>query len=141
MLRSLPIIPSPKFICKFIPYRIPNNVDIYLFTHFEIFFLTKWHHSLTLFCNFLLISKDTYCVQSLSCVWLFVTPWTVAYQAILSLGFFRQEYWSGLAFPTSSESSRPGDQTCVPSISCTGRWILYHSATSEVPRITNIDLK
>ena len=35
-------------------------------------------------------------VQSLSCVQLFVTPWTVAHQAPLSVGFSRQQYWSGL---------------------------------------------
>ena len=35
-------------------------------------------------------------VKSLSRVRLFVTPWTVAYQAPLSMGFSRQEYWSGL---------------------------------------------
>ena len=39
----------------------------------------------------------------LSRVPLFVTPWTVAHQALLSRGFPRQEYWSGLPFPT------PGD--------------------------------
>ena len=37
-------------------------------------------------------------VKSLSRVRLFATPWTVAYQAPLSMGFFRQEYWSGLPF-------------------------------------------
>ena len=37
-------------------------------------------------------------VKSLSCVWLFVTPWTVACQAPLSMGFSRQEHWSGLPF-------------------------------------------
>ena len=37
---------------------------------------------------------------SLSCVWFFANPWTVACQAPLSMGFFRQEYWSGL--PLSS---------------------------------------
>ena len=36
----------------------------------------------------------------LSCVWLFVTCWTVARQAPLSMGFFRQGYWSGLPSPT-----------------------------------------
>ena len=35
-------------------------------------------------------------VMSLSCVRLFVTPWTIAYQASLSMGFSRQEYWSGV---------------------------------------------
>ena len=39
-------------------------------------------------------------VKSLSCVQLFVTPWTVAYQALLSIGFFRQEYQSGLPLPS-----------------------------------------
>ena len=36
----------------------------------------------------------------LSFVWLFVTPWTVAHQTPLSMGFSRQGYWSGLPFPT-----------------------------------------
>ena len=39
-------------------------------------------------------------VKLLSHVWLFLTPWTVAYQAPLSLGFSRQGYWSGLPFPS-----------------------------------------
>ena len=38
------------------------------------------------------------CVQSLSCLWLFATPWTVAGQARLSVGFPRQYYWTGLPF-------------------------------------------
>ena len=41
-------------------------------------------------------------VKSLSRVRLFVTPWTVAYQAPPSMGFSRQEYWSGLPFPSPS---------------------------------------
>ena len=39
-------------------------------------------------------------VKSLSRVQLFATPWTVTYQAPLSIGFSRQEYWSGLPFPS-----------------------------------------
>ena len=39
-------------------------------------------------------------VKLLSCVRLFVTPWTVAHQAPLSMGFSRQEYWCGLPFPS-----------------------------------------
>ena len=39
-------------------------------------------------------------VKSVSRVWLFVTPWTTAYQAPLSMGFSRQEYWSGLPLPS-----------------------------------------
>ena len=43
-----------------------------------------------------------------SCVQLFATPWTVGHQAPLSMGFFRQEYWSGLPFPPPGDLSDPG---------------------------------
>ena len=39
-------------------------------------------------------------VKSLSHVWLLATPWTTAYQAPLSMGFSRQEYWSGVPLPS-----------------------------------------
>ena len=68
-------------------------------------------------------------VQSLSHVWLFATPWTVAHQAPLSMGFSRQEYWSGLPCPSPADgSSWPRDQTLI---SCIGRWVLYCWATRE----------
>ena len=56
--------------------------------------------------------------MSLSCVRLFVTPWTVAHQDPPSKGFFRQEYWSGLPFPS------PGDFPDLGLLHC--RQILYH---------------
>ena len=40
----------------------------------------------------------------------FVTPWTVAYQAPLSMGFPRQEYWSGLPFPSPGDLPDPGTE-------------------------------
>ena len=43
-----------------------------------------------------------------SCVWLFATPWTVAYQAALSMEFSRQNYWSGLPFPSPGDVTNPG---------------------------------
>ena len=43
-------------------------------------------------------------VKSLSLVWLFETPWTVAYQAPPSVGFSRQEYWSGLPSPSPAQN-------------------------------------
>ena len=46
--------------------------------------------------------------QSLSCVQLFATPWTVAHPAPLSLGFPRQEYWSVLPFPSPGHLPDPG---------------------------------
>ena len=61
----------------------------------------------------------------LSHVQLFVTPWTVARQAPLSMGFPRQEYWSGLPFPSPGDLSPFRHWT---HISCIGRWIPYHCA-------------
>ena len=46
--------------------------------------------------------------QSLTCVQLFATLWTVAHQASLSVGFPRQEYWSGLPLPSSGDLPKPG---------------------------------
>ena len=45
-------------------------------------------------------------VTSLSHVWLLATPWTVAHQAPLSMGFSRQEYWSGVPLPSPNSSCR-----------------------------------
>ena len=47
-------------------------------------------------------------MKSLSHVRLFVTPWTVAYQAPPSMGFSRQEYWSELPFPPPGDLPDPG---------------------------------
>ena len=53
-------------------------------------------------------------VQSLSRVQLFATPWTVAYQASPSMGFSRQEYWSGLPFPSPGDLPDPGIEPRSP---------------------------
>ena len=47
-------------------------------------------------------------VQLLSCVQLSATPWTVAYQALPSMGFSRQEYWSELSHPSPGDLPDPG---------------------------------
>ena len=47
-------------------------------------------------------------VKSLSHVQLFATPWTVAYQAPWFMGFSREEYWSGLPFPSPGDLPNPG---------------------------------
>ena len=61
-------------------------------------------------------------VESLSCVWLFVTLWIVACQAPLSMRFSRQEYWSGLPFPPPEDLPDPVIEPAFP----VGRRILYH---------------
>ena len=48
------------------------------------------------------------CTQILSRARLFATPWTIARQASLPVGFFRQEYWNGLPFPPSGYLPDPG---------------------------------
>ena len=53
-------------------------------------------------------------VKVLSCVQLFVTPWTIAYQAPLSTGFSRQGYWSGLPFPSPGDLPNPGIEARSP---------------------------
>ena len=61
-----------------------------------------------------------------TCVWLFVTQWTVAHQAPLSVGFSRQGWWSGWSCSPPGGSSWPRDQTHVSYIFCSGRQVLYH---------------
>ena len=53
-------------------------------------------------------------VKSLSRVRLFVIPWTLACQTPLSLGFFRQEYWSRLPFPSPGDLPDPGIKPASP---------------------------
>ena len=52
----------------------------------------------------------------LSCIQLFVTPWTVVHQAPLSMGFSRQEYWSGLPFPSPGDLPDPGIESRFPAL-------------------------
>ena len=64
----------------------------------------------------LLTARKDICMplQSLCCVQLFVTLWTVAHQAPLSMRFLRQEYWSGLPFPPPGDLPKPGLEPTSP---------------------------
>ena len=55
-------------------------------------------------------------VKSLSPVQLSATPWTVAYYASLSMGFSRQEHWSGLPFPSPGDFPDPGIEPGSPTL-------------------------
>ena len=87
-------------------YRYWIYSRILLFIHFIIFFLKFFYWSIVnLQCSASFkhtakwFSYVHICVcWSLSHVWLFVAPWTVAHQAPLSMGFSRQEHWSWLHF-------------------------------------------
>ena len=62
---------------------------------------------------FIVLSTCVCMLSRLNGVWVLATPWTVARQAPLSLGFSRQEYWSGLPCPPPGGSSRPKNRTWV----------------------------
>ena len=60
--------------------------------------------------------KERKKVKSLSRVQLFVTPWTIAYQAPPSMGFSRQEYWSRLPFPSPGDLPDTGIEPRSPTL-------------------------
>ena len=71
-------------------------------------------------CFSALLETCSFCkkerVKSLSCVRLFATPWTVVYQASPSMGFFRQEYWSGVPFLSPGDLPDPGIEPGSPKL-------------------------
>ena len=69
-------------------------------------------------------------VKSLSCVQLFTTPWTAAHQAPPSMGFSRQEYWSGVPLPSPSSCYRRSKNKRF--VSCmVFSWIVYFDLAGE----------
>ena len=65
------------------------------------------------------------------------TPWTIAHQAPLSMAFSRQEYWSGLPFPTPWDLSNPRIEPMFPaSLALAGRFF-----TTEPFRKSNVAIK
>ena len=71
----------------------------------------------------------------LSCVQLFLTPWTVALQAPLSLGILQAGILEWIAMPSSRGSSQPRDQTYI---SCIARQILYRLSHEGSPWILGV---
>ena len=67
----------------------------------------------------------------LSGVQILTTPRTIAHQAPLSVGFPKQEYWSGLPFPSLGDLLDPEDLLDQTYVSRIGRQILYHLAVWE----------
>ena len=55
-------------------------------------------------------------MKLVSCVQLFATPWTVAYEAPPSMGFSRQEYWSGVPLPSPGDLPNPGIEPGSPTL-------------------------
>ena len=97
------------------------------------------------------------CVSvSVSRVWLFASPWTVAHQAPLSMGFSRQEYLRGLSSPSPGDLPKPGIEPRSPALQadslppelpaerqwCDDNWIIHTStncsgeSTLRIPNVT-----
>jgi len=135
-LLVLVFYPCPVWIIHFLRYSDARNVvSIIPASEGQIIFLDT-HLPLKHKFQFSRLSKDSgcqilfwllnsyqfehkfhcmhVCAQSLSGIQLFVTPWTVAHQAPLSMGFFRQEYWSGLPHPPGGDLPDPGIKPMSP---------------------------
>ena len=99
---------------SFINMYVNKQKGIYLWTSRLLFFLNLVNNEifpiiLTLLGN--IERKERY---RLSRVQLFVTLWTVAHRAALSIGFPRQEYWSGLPFPSPGDLPNPRTELISP---------------------------
>ena len=79
--------------------RVPWNYFFFLINEIQLCLLTK-----------------NVKVKSLSHVQLFATPWTIAHQALLFMGFSRQEYWSGLPFPSPGDLPKPRIEPRSPTL-------------------------
>ena len=112
---------SVKFLCS-----SPLSNCFCLDSGFHYFNLTEVFHIVSLPAN----RSATLPWRQLLChVWLFATPWTVACQAPLSMGFSRQEYWSGLPLSFSRWSFQPRNRTHISCVS----WIACRFSTTESP--------
>ena len=109
----------------------PFIISLILYHHsvfFPIFFFLTYFHQ-----PFLQAAHSCCCWKVLSHVWLFATPWTVAHQAPLCMGFPRQEYWSGLSFPSPGHLPDPGVKSgSLGYVALASRFFLT-SATWETP--------
>ena len=128
---SLHSSPAPRtsllFLTDMFPFASPCFImSIYLSTLMKIeIFICFVHNFISsvprnvsgtqqVFSSYLLLDTNLtvpLCHAALSHfshVRLFVTPWTVAHQSSLSMGFFRQKYWTGLPYPTPRDLPDPG---------------------------------
>ena len=78
------------------------------------------------------------CAQLLSHVWLFAIQWTAACQSPLSMGFFRQEYWSGLPFPSPGDLPNPGIKPEALASPALAGGFITTSTTWEAPSVKGV---
>ena len=114
---------------KFLLFYILNSTWYIFFSfYFCIWWMAtpviiSWYFIMVIFCISLMAFHIYWSfvypqneVKSLNHVQLFATRWTVAYQAPPSLGFSRQEHWSGLPFPSPGDLPNPGFEPRSPTL-------------------------
>ena len=84
-------------------------------------------------CYLCLVYCYCYCLVAILVANYFVTPWTVTCQTPLPTSFPRQEYWSGLPFPSPGDLPNPGIEPCLPHC----RQTLYHLSHQGSPPYIN----
>ena len=109
-VRNKHLLFKPPILCYFVTTAWTKTILCFIFQSFYL--------------NVLFL---VFVVWSLSHARLFATPWTIACQASLSMGFSRQKYWSGLPFPSPGDLLDQGLNLCL--LHC--RQILYHWAIWE----------
>ena len=117
MCLQIKIISMPNWHILRWQVLIPFNIKTKKLTSVQSIELTQispdiWLHicvcSCVQFCHMYRLTLYMCVLRHFSCVWLFVILWTAAHQASLSMGFSRQEYWSGLPCPPPEDLPDPG---------------------------------
>ena len=137
---------GPSEVCLLFSYGPQAKNNFYIFQS-----LGKKRQR-TIFCDMEIIHNLNVCIYEwcfigirvymlscFSCVWLFATPRTVAFQAPLSMEFFQQEYWSGLPFSPPGELPDPGiEPSLLHLLHC--RQMLYCWATRWAQPCTSVQI-
>ena len=122
--RNIQILRTASSLCCLGPWLLRTDQDGWPSTapwRWPLFILAM--HSA--WPSWLLPLQHACILSHFSRVRLFVTPWTVARQAPLSMGFSRQEYWSSLPCPPPGDLPNPGIEP-TSHVSCIDRRVLYH---------------
>ena len=107
---SLKLLESQASFSSMVPSNFPRDLP---FSTASVVSFRDMSLKLLQLASLLILSVK---VKSLSSVRLFVTPQTVTYQAPPSQGFSRQEYWSGLPFPSPADLPNPGIEPKSPAL-------------------------
>ena len=103
-------------------FKIPHISDFIWYLSFCVW-LTSLSMTISMTVHPCGCKQHCLCAQLLNCVWLFVTPWTVACQTLLSMKFSRQEYWSWLLFPTPGDLANPEIEP-ISCVSCIWHYLV-----------------